>query len=600
MLETKTIATFLLIVFTIKLLNRIFFSNSKKKIKIEAAFTTEESKIFGNQKDDVVKKDCNMGIINEMNTSILKCYSPISFNFLGTVPNHSKDDIDTIISAAADAQTQWKTSSFDTRRQLLQIILDFYTNKSNMLRIVKACVVDSGKTNLDAVLGEILPTVEKLRHIIKNGEKILSPQKRNGLFSLESSWLTVHKSATVEYWPIGVLAVVAPFNYPGHNLLNHIISGTFAGNAVVIKVSEHTSFSASFLVRPVREALSALGYNPDLVQVCTGLADTGKHLISHPKIGKIIFTGSDLVGRLIMKQASETLTPVVLELGGKDPCIICSDCINSEANRSWLKKTVMRGVFQNAGQNCIGIERVFLEYNNEKYAKAFVDLLVKEVKSLRPGVDFGALTLPNHRAKIQLLVDDALSKGATLLAGGKNCECEGNYYSPTILTDVTPEMRIFSEEVFGPVLTVIKWTDEVDMLTQVNGTPYGLCSSVFCLNPARAKRISNSVESGMGNVNDFGVNYLCQSIPFGGIKHSGFGCFAGEEGLRACCRAKSITEDRWGAFGVKTEVPTKLAYPIQPDAENTASEMIRFFYAPTLLEKMQSGFNFVKGLASSR
>lgn len=521
----------------------------------------------------------------------LQCYDPCTAQHLGEVEMMPPNRVIEIVNSAREAQKRWATTSFGLRRAVLQTILDYYVSHQD--DIVRVCIRDTGKTKLGAVLGEITPTCEKIRWILNDGEKILRPEIRGG-----QGLMSVHKSAIVEYEPLGVLGVLAPFNYVGHNLLNHIISGLFSGNAVVCKVSEYTSWSADFLLRPVHQALQVAGHSPNLVQVVTGMAETGAALVKSG-VDKIIFTGSDKVGKLVMKSAAEHLTPVVLELGGKDPFIICEDI-----DLEWILPTALRGVFQNAGQNCIGIERIFVHKNVHD---RFVELALNRVRLIKQGiplkaathgysVDVGAMTMPNSLKHIKSLIDDAVSKGAKLLIGGKPNEKlkPGIFFEPTIIIGITSDMRIAKEEVFGPVMAIRSWSTEEELLREVNNCPYALGSSIFSKDITRARRIAKQVKAGMANINDFGINYMCQSLPFGGTKNSGFAKFAGIEGLRACCNVKAMTMDR--IPGVKTSLPEAFVYPTTNASHETAMHIVALAYDASLINKFCAIVGLLKGL----
>mmetsp|Transcript_20960 Transcript_20960/g.25437 ORF Transcript_20960/g.25437 Transcript_20960/m.25437 type:complete len:591 (-) Transcript_20960:889-2661(-) len=564
------------------------FGKSEKKLpKIKITLTEYEQKVDINAP---VKPD--MTLVTPEEPDRLQCYDPATAEHLGSVENMDKARVDEIVEKACIAQKEWAKSSWETRRAVMRAILEYYVE--NQEDICRVSVRDSGKTMLGAVLGEITPTCEKLRWIIAEGEKILKTEYRGG-----NGLLTMHKSARVEFKPLGVLGVLAPFNYPCHNLMNHIVSGLFAGNAVVSKVSEYTSWSADFYLRAVRQALQSAGYSPDLVAVVTGMGPTGAALVES-RVNKIIFTGSDKIGKLVMQGAAKRLTPVILELGGKDPFIVCND-----VNLNWLKDTALRGVFQNNGQNCIGIERLFVE---EKAYQPFIDIVTPIIQALRQGlplksggkIDLGAMTMPRQLEHIESLIQDAVSKGAKLICGGRRNESlkPGIFFEPTLITGITPDMRIATEEVFGPVMAVLKWSTEDDLYQFVNNCPYGLGSSVFTDDKTRARRIVDNVHAGMSNINDFGVNYLCQSLPFGGVKCSGFGRFAGVEGLRACCYPKSITEDRFP--GVKTSIPKPWCYPTADSAPEIAEDLIGVAYGDSLYKKAISTVKLVMGLVSAK
>jgi acyl-CoA reductase-like NAD-dependent aldehyde dehydrogenase len=311
-------------------------------------------------------------------------------------------------------------------------------------------------------------------------------------------------SARVEYHPIGVMGVIVSWNYPIHNVLSPLISALMAGNGVVVKCSEETAWSATILSSIVHDMLVAHSVDPNLVSFCNGGVDVGESLVR--SADKIIFIGSPGVGKIVMRNAAETLTPVVLELGGKDAAIVFDDA-GAEAFG-----VLMRAGLQNAGQNCAGLERVICE------AGAYEEFLEKagEVyKSLRIGsafeedIDVGAVTMKGQMGIVKALVDDAVDKGARVVAGGKvyvHPEYpEGQFYMPTVLADVTKDMRIYHEEVFGPVLLVFRFESEAEAVEIANGTAFGLGSAVFSRDYVKAERVCKVLKAGMSNVN--GNNY---------------------------------------------------------------------------------------------
>jgi len=359
-----------------------------------------------------------------------------------------------------------------------------------------------------------------------------------------------------------------------------VISSLFSGNAVVVKPSEHSTWSSMWFAGIIRRVLKHHGHDPNLVQIVSGEADVGQTLVSEGLVDKIFFTGSTAVGKKVALAAAATLTPVVLELGGKDPFVICDDADFSQACQ-----LVMRGVFQNAGQNCIGVERVFVQ---DSIHQKFTDRIVPEVKALRQRinvdgweVDVGAMTMGEPALKhIQRLVDDAVAKGAKLLCGGsRNTDVtHGAFYRPTVLDNVTSDMLVAQEEVFGPVMSIFSFKDDDDLVALANACPFALGSSVFSLNTRRARALTKRIDAGMANINDFGVNYLAQSLPFGGMKQSGYDKFAGVEGLRGCCMVKAVTEDRFP--GVRTTIPPPMQYPMKKNAFAFVQELICLFYEP--------------------
>lgn len=383
-------------------------------------------------------------------------------------------------------------------------------------------------------------------------------------------------------------------------MLNHIISGIFAGNAVVGKVSEHTSWSSAYFGRIVQKALEVNGHDPNLVQTITGFGDAGAALVSDPLVAKIIFTGSPGVGRKVMEGAAPYLKPVILELGGKDPMVLVED-IDLKAVVPWA----LRGCFQNCGQNCCGIERIFCY---ESVHDAFIAAVLPRIQALRQNiplatcgsdgkVDCGSMVMDGQMDIIQALIDDAVAKGATLHVGGKRnpkLAGTGQFYEPTLISGITADMRIAQEEVFGPVMAITKVPNNDDDLCvkMVNNCDFGLGSCVYSASQARGEKIGAQIRSGMCTINDFAVNYLIQALPFGGVKESGFGRFAGPEGLKACCVERAVVVDK--IPGIRTSIPAPLDYPMTPRSMLFGNSLLQFFYNETLVGKIMGIIGLIK------
>jgi acyl-CoA reductase-like NAD-dependent aldehyde dehydrogenase len=526
-------------------------------------------------------------LVDPASPTLVQCYSPASLSNLGTVPNLSAKEVDELALRSKNAQQVWKSTTFAQRRRVLRTLQKYIV--SHVDEICQLCAQDSGKTQVDALLGEILTTCEKIRTLLHHGETWLERSPR------DVNPMMMHKTAYVEYVPLGVLGIIAPWNYPFHNMLNHVLSGIFSGNGVVTKCSEHTSWSSVYFHSICRAALEENGFDPDLVQLCTGMAETGKALVECPHIDKIFFTGSPNVGRHVMKGAAPYLKPVVLELGGKDAMVFCEDVKLNEVI-PWA----MRGCFQNCGQNCCGVERLFVY---ESIAADFIDGIKDKVATLRQGcplgndVDCGAMVMDQQCDLIQALVDDAVKKGATVHCGGKRNTSNGGgqFYQPTLLSGVTSEMRIWKEEVFGPIMCVVVVPGDNDdvCVNMVNDCPFGLGSSVYSASKSRALAIGSQFQTGMFTANDFGVNYLIQSLPFGGVKESGFGRFAGPEGLRSCCLERSMVIDR--IPGVKTTIPGAIDYPMNTKkGMGFGKGLVELFYGDTLWGKVRAIVDLIR------
>lgn len=388
-------------------------------------------------------------------------------------------------------------------------------------------------------------------------------------------------------------------SYPFHNLIGPIISALFSGNAIVVKNSEQTAWSSAYFLTFVRGALSACGHDANLVSAISCWPQTADYFTSHPGISHLTFIGSKPVAHEVAKSAAKSLTPLCVELGGKDAAIILDHPrgkLEDPSEMSRITSTIMRGVYQSAGQNCIGIERVVAM--PQAYDR-LVNLLKERVQRLRLGndldadddgdiVDTGAMISAASFDRMEAIVAEAVEQGARLLAGGHRYQHpkypNGHYFQPTMLVDVTPKMRIAQEELFAPVCVLMRVESVDEAINVANSSIYGLGCSVFgptssSESKAQLERVAAESKSGMVAVNDFAVFYAVQ-LPFGGVKGSGYGRFAGEEGLRSLSNVKSICVDRF-PWLIKTSIPSKLDYPMRPDAWRMGQGVVEAGYADT-------------------
>lgn len=499
----------------------------------------------------------------------IQCYCPATGQFLGKVKADGPVEIDAKIAAARAAQQPFANTNFSQRRKVLKTISKHLIEHQE--EIARVMCRDTGKTMFDANIGEIFVTLEKINWINKNGEDILVPSKRPG----PSNILLSYKNAEVRYQPLGVVAALVSWNYPLHNAMGPIVSALFTGNAIVVKCSENVAWSSQFVVQIAREALRVNGMSEDLVQLVSCWSNDADYLTSHPGISHITFIGSKPVAHKVLASASKQITPVVAELGGKDPFIVLDDTKDLEG----VASVIMRGTFQGAGQNCVGIERVIA--TPVAYEK-LVEILEKRVPQLRLGssidqqedIDMGACISDCRFDYLTKLIDDAVQQGARLLAGGSQYihpkYPQGHFFKPTLLVDANPEMEIAQKEVFAPILLMFKAANVQECIQLANGTEYGLGASVFGSDFKTLNYITNQLQCGMVAINDFATYHLCQ-LPFGGTKASGFGRFGGAEGLRGLCLEKSVCSDKF-AF-IKTTIPAALDYPI-PDCRK-AWDMVK-------------------------
>ncbi|MDX6590590.1 MAG: hypothetical protein QOI84_1864, partial [Solirubrobacterales bacterium] len=336
--------------------------------------------------------------------------------------------------------------------------------------------------------------------------------------------------------------------------------------------SEFTPLGLAEVVKAWKEEIGA----PDVLDCVQGIGETGGALVD--AVDFVQFTGSDRTGRKVMARAAETLTPVSLELGGKDPMIVLSDAdLDRAANAAaW-------GGMMNSGQICMAVERIYVE---EPAYDEFVAKLTAEVGRLRQGADdardpkdVGAMTSPNQTAIVEDHVNDALASGARALTGGKRVEGPGDYFEPTVLVDVDHSMKVMRDETFGPVVGVMKAGDAEEALRLANDSRYGLSGSVFG-ERARAEQIARRVECGAVNVNDVLVNYFATEVPMGGWKQSGIGSRHGQQGIKKFCRTEALVITR---FAGKRE-PTW--YPYTRGRRGLVARIARAFGARDLRRRL--------------
>ncbi|ODV86488.1 hypothetical protein CANARDRAFT_196441 [[Candida] arabinofermentans NRRL YB-2248] len=419
---------------------------------------------------------------------------------------------------------------------------------------------------VDASMGEIMVTLEKINWLLANGESALNDSVRPG----PASMFMKYKKAEVHYEPLGVVGALVSWNYPFHNMLGPIVASIFTGNGIVVKCSERCRWSSEYFVSVVKAALRICDIDDNLVQLICCWGHDADYVSSHPGFDHLTFIGSQPVAKRVVAKASESLTPVVVELGGKDAIIICDDYLKKKGIAG-ISSVLMRGTFQSAGQNCIGIERIIVSGDRANYEK-LVENLAQRVSKLRVGsdidqseeIDMGAIIMGGAKFdELESWISEAVQDGARLLHGGKKYihpnYPQGHYFLPTLLADVNPDSKIANSEVFGPVMSIMFAENDMKAIEIANSTDYGLGGSIFSTDFEKAERLSKILKTGNIAINDFATFYVCQ-LPFGGAKGSGYGKFGGEEGLRGLCNEKSVCYDK--SRFISTAIPKVLDYPI--------------------------------------
>ena len=437
------------------------------------------------------------------------------------------------LTAAQSAFPAWSALSFHQRSRFLQGVRDLLVARAeDLARLVER---EQGKPAVEAHAVEIFPALESLKHLALHAEEALREE------AVESQvFLFTGKDCRITYAPLGVVLVITPWNYPFFLALSGVATALAAGNVVVLKPAPATTVVGLELGRLFRDAELPDGV-VNVVAVEDALAPA---LVDDPRLGKIFFVGSAATGRKVMAGAAKNLTPVVLELGGKDPAVVCRDADLDQAARG-----IVWGAFVNAGQTCVSVERVYVEAS---VAEAFIAKVVAETRRLRLGdpakgeVDVGAMTTEQQLRIVEDHVVDAVGRGARVLTGGARLPGPGRFYPPTVLTNVDHSMRVMRDETFGPVLPIMEVPSLDEAIRLANDSEYGLTASGWTRDPETARRLQERLSAGVVTINDCVSSLGEPSAPYGGVRRSGFGRAHGVAGLREMSQVRYTTRDTSG------------------------------------------------------
>ncbi|MDX1648582.1 MAG: aldehyde dehydrogenase family protein [Myxococcota bacterium] len=464
--------------------------------------------------------------------------SPATLEPLGEMAMQGPEEVRAAVERARKAQPDWAAAGFRERRRVLERAARLLVDRAD--EFAETICRETGKPATEALATEIVPACDALQFYAKRAERILADRT----IPLH---LLKNKRLRICWRPLGVVGIVTPWNFPFLLALNPSVQALIAGNAVLLKPSEVTPFSGQLVERLLGEAAIPDG----VFQLVQGDGETGAALVE-AGVDKISFTGSVETGRKVAEACGRQLVPCTLELGGKDPMVVCAD-----ADLDRAAAGAVYGAFANAGQVCVSTERVYVV---DGVADAFVRKVLERTAELRQGPggesDVGAIIDADQMRIIEEHVEDARSRGARVLAGGRrHPDFPGLYWEPTVLSDVTHAMRVMREETFGPVLPIMRVRDEDEALRLANDTPYGLNANVWTRDRRRGVALARSIDSGAAVVNDCMVTYGVTEAPFGGRKQSGIGQVNGEIGLKSYCHAQSIVVDRFGGRSEMTWFP---------------------------------------------
>jgi succinate-semialdehyde dehydrogenase/glutarate-semialdehyde dehydrogenase len=445
-------------------------------------------------------------------------YDPATGEEIGRVPLASLEDVRQAVARARAAQPAWANLPFRERgRVILQARKLMLAERDQIAHLVSR---ETGKPVAEALSMEIVPTLDAMHYFAHAAENLLRPQKIDiGQYGL------MGRSSTIVFKPLGVVGIISPWNFPLATPADEIVMALMAGNAVVLKPSELTPLIAL----KIGDIFSRAGLPKGLLEILTGDGSTGAALID-AHVDKIMFTGSVATGKRVAEAAAKYLTPVVLELGGKDPMIVLEDADIENAARG-----AVWGAFANAGQACASVERCYVQ---ESIATKFVEQVVAETRALKQGlgtdesVDVGAMSNQRQLEIVAAHVSDAKQRGAKILTGGRRgTNPEGLFYEPTVLTNVNHTMTIMRDETFGPVLPVMTFKTEDEAIRLANDSVYGLTASVWTKNIRRGRRLAERIEAGTVMVNEVVYTHGIAQTPWGGVKDSGYGRTHGRMGL---------------------------------------------------------------------
>jgi acyl-CoA reductase-like NAD-dependent aldehyde dehydrogenase len=458
--------------------------------------------------------------------STLESFNPATGELVGSVATITPDQVQSVVDDVARIQPAWAELSLKDRGAYLRRAADALLDDID--EIAELLVNEQGKPRTEAYTMELLPTVDALHWCAKAGPKILADEK----VRMSQAFL-LSKRGYFSYEPIGVVGVIAPWNYPWSIPFGEVAIALMAGNGVVLKPASLTPL----LGEAIRRVFEKGGLPEGLVRVVHGGGAVGDAL-ARSSAGKIFFTGSVEVGRKVGTVCAEQLKGSVLELGGKDPMVVCADADldNAISGAVW-------GGFANAGQTCSGIERVYVV---REIADRFVEGVARETRKLQLGdplqweTEIGPMTSGGQYEIVCELIDDAVASGATMLYGGPTevAGLSGKFVAPTVLTGVTHQMRIMKEEIFGPVLPIVVVENEQEAIDLANDSEFGLGASVWTKDRQKGARIARRIESGMVWVNDHSFSHGACQCAWGGVKDSGVGRSHSKFGFYECVNVK--------------------------------------------------------------
>ena len=469
----------------------------------------------------------------------IECRSPFDGALVGRLPVSSEADVDVAFGSARAAQRAWADRPVAARGRVLLTFHDLLlARRDEALDLVQW---ETGKARRHA-LEEVLDVAINARYYARSAARLLAPQRRRGALPLLTQ-------VTQQHHPLGVVGVIAPWNYPLTLAVSDAIPALMAGNGIVLKPDSQTAFIALW----ARELLVEAGLPDSLFQVVIGDGPTvGPAVVD--RADYVCFTGSTATGRDVARRCADRLVGCSLELGGKNAMIVCAD-----ANLDRTVEGALRACFSNAGQLCISIERMYVaDEVYDTFVPAFADAVgrMRLSAALDYSADMGSLVSQRQLDAVRRHIDDAVAGGATVLAGGRPRPDVGRYFhEPTLLEGVTPSMAVCDEETFGPVVSLYRFGSEDDAIRRANATAYGLNASVWTRDTRRGRALAARIRAGTVNVNEgYGPAWGSVDAPMGGMGDSGLGRRHGAEGLLKYTETQTVAVQRLQGFGAPRQL----------------------------------------------
>jgi len=468
---------------------------------------------------------------NPSTIEMTRCINPATGTVIAEYPVNTVEEVREAVRRARIAQAGWAVLPVKKRAAMVKKIIRYINENADA--IAASIASDNGKSITDAMIDEVVPAAMATDYYCRNAERFLKDRKLPS-----GNILFINKRARITRFPFGVVGIISPWNYPFSIPYSEVVMGLLAGNAVILKTASETQVVGHML----KNCIEAAGLPDDLFTYLNIPGRIAGDAFIDAGVDKLFFTGSVPIGKYLMKKASERLTPLVLELGGNDPMIVCDDADLERAAAG----AVWAGL-QNAGQSCGGVERI---YAHKKVYNDFLSILKRRIESLRigpgesPNTDIGAMTTRRQMDTVSEHIEDALKKGAKVFArkdppAGLN----GQFFPCIALTDVNHDMQIMKEETFGPVLGIMAFDTIDEAVRLANDADLGLTASVWSKNRAKAMSIARRIQAGAVTVNDHLVSHGLAETPWGGFKQSGIGRTHGDIGFAEMTQPQVIVND---------------------------------------------------------